>query len=161
MPIHNHCSALDARRNLTGRSCRRVLSLWLLIALGGSGIGCLSPGKPNAPAQSVAAAQRPLRPTHWVRTELYFGAVAADLWSKFLSESVTPLFPDGLTIFEASGQWRAKDGNIHAIPTRVLVILHSGDAESDSKLERIRAAYKNQFQHESVLRVDGPALVSF
>ena len=47
---------------------------------------------------------------------LYFGSatpegrVSAEDWSAFLAETVTPRFPDGLTAWPASGQWRGKAG---------------------------------------------------
>jgi hypothetical protein len=104
---------------------------------------------------------RPTQPVAWIQTELYFGRVADDDWKAFLEGTVTPRFPAGLTVLDAQGQWRGKDGVIHAVPTRILVILHPEDETSHRSLEEIRRAYTERFHHESVLRSDNPAQVSF
>jgi Protein of unknown function (DUF3574) len=113
-----------------------------------------------AHARREAGAVRPRR-AEWVRTELYFGAPPQEDWERFLLESVTPKFPDGLSVFDVSGQWRAKDGVVHKVPTKVLMILHPPDEESGERIEGIRREFLRRWRHESVLRVDAPASVSF
>jgi hypothetical protein len=112
-----------------------------------------SPTKPD-PDRPAAAAR-------WVRTELYFGGIATDSWNTFLAEVVTPRFPAGLTVIEASGQWRGRDSTIHRLPTRILVILHPGTSTTSGAIEEIRSQFKERFHHESVLRADTPASISF
>ena len=104
----------------------------------------------------------------WMKSELYFGMtkpdgsiVSEEDWSDFLAKTVTPLFPDGLTVVNADGQWRGQDGKIVREPTKVLVIVYQDDAKSSKALDEIRAAYKKQFGQESVMRVDVPAKVEF
>jgi hypothetical protein len=52
----------------------------------------------------------------FARTELFFGtakpggAVTEEEFRTFLDEVVTPLFPDGLTVVKADGQFRGADG---------------------------------------------------
>ncbi len=116
--------------------------------------GCATPNPPSP-------AERPAVATAWVRTELYFGAVAPELWSRFLAEAVTPRFPAGLTVLDAQGQWRGRDGQIHQVPTRILVILHPGSGETNAALEAIRREFITRFRHESVMRTDTAAAVSF
>ncbi|HTH47574.1 MAG TPA: DUF3574 domain-containing protein [Candidatus Limnocylindria bacterium] len=116
--------------------------------------GCTTP-KHTAPTDRPAAA------TAWVRTELYFGAVEPALWSQFLAEAVTPRFPSGLTVLEAQGQWRGRDEQVHKVPTRILVILHPGSRETNASLDAIRREFIARFHHESVLRTDTGASVSF
>ena len=113
------------------------------------------------PDTNARSTDRPTQPVAWIRTELYFGRVADDDWKTFLEGTVTPRFPAGLTVLDAQGQWRGKDGVIHPVPTRILVILHPGDQASHRSLEEIRRAYTERFHHESVLRSDNPAQVSF
>lgn len=137
MPIRNFC------RHLT-----LLLAVGLLLA------GCATP-KP------VGSPDRPAATTAWVRTELYFGAVEPALWSQFLAEAVTPRFPSGLTVLEAQGQWRGRDEQVHKVPTRILVILHPGSAETNAALEAIRRDFIARFHHESVMRTDTAASVSF
>src|SRR5690242_10421816 len=64
----------------------------------------------------------------FIRTELYFGrniptggTVSESDWQKFVDEVVTPRFPDGLTVLDADGQWRGKDGSIAREESKVIV----------------------------------------
>jgi len=103
------------------------------------------------------------------RLELYFGTqkpggapVTEAEWGAFLDEEVTPRFPDGLTVLTGNGQWRNSKGVITKETSAVLVILYEPSAEKEVAIQDIRAAYKDRFQQESVMRVDGPAqCVSF
>ncbi|HEY9538684.1 MAG TPA: DUF3574 domain-containing protein [Kiloniellaceae bacterium] len=103
------------------------------------------------------------------RLELYFGTqrpggapVTETEWAAFLDEEVTPRFPDGLTVLEGNGQWRNSRGIITKETSTVLVILYEPSAEKHTAIEDIRAAYKDRFDQESVMRVDGPTqCVSF
>lgn len=97
------------------------------------------------------------------RTELYFGTdkpdgsvVTDEEWNGFLSEQVTPKFPDGFTVLESYGQFRDASGKIVKEKSRCLVLLYSKKMrkDSDGKIEEIRTAFKKAFQQESVLRVD-------
>jgi hypothetical protein len=53
-----------------------------------------------------------------VQDSLYFGTakpdgiVSPEEWAAFLSAVVTPRFPQGLTVWQASGQWRTGDRTI-------------------------------------------------
>src|SRR5271166_4256482 len=62
------------------------------------------------------------------QVEMYFGSsvkglpfVTEEAWSQFLASEVTPKFPDGLTVFDAHGQWRSDDGKIYREETHVLL----------------------------------------
>jgi hypothetical protein len=124
--------------------------------------GCINVHvRDRQPDTNAPSTDRPTQPVSWIRTELYFGRVADDEWKTFLEGTVTPRFPAGLTVLDAQGQWRGKDGVIHPVPTRILVILHPGDETSNRSLEEIRRAYTERFHHESVLRSDNPTQVSF
>ncbi len=96
------------------------------------------------------------------RVELFFGArdVTPGAWASFLRGVVTPRFPDGLTSFEARGQWRGPGGSV-AERTRVVVIFYHPDRDSDARIDAIRAAYKRRYRQTSVLRADGTACVGF
>ena len=82
-------------------------------------------------------------------------------WSAFMKDTVTPRFPDGLTVLRAQGQWRGKDGKIVEEPSRALFLMHPGDARSDALVAEIAAAYKSRFSQEAVLRVRTPGCASF
>jgi hypothetical protein len=102
------------------------------------------------------------------RLELLFGSSrkgAADVsqaeWQSFLDAEVTPRFADGLTVLTGYGQWRNDVGTIAKETSKVLVIWHKPAADSEARIEAIRAAYKTRFAQESVMRVDSLSCVSF
>lgn len=94
-----------------------------------------------------------------VQELLYFGAekssgqVTAEDWSDFLAGTVTPKFPEGLTAWQASGQWRSASGGIVREPSYVLSLVHPANAASELAIREIVDAYKSRFQQEAVLRV--------
>jgi hypothetical protein len=98
---------------------------------------------------------------------LYFGTatpqgtVSAEAWRAFVDEAVTPRFPDGLTAWPASGQWRSASGTLVREASDVLDIVHAPDARSDAAIAEVVDAYKKRFQQESVLRVSSAACVAF
>jgi hypothetical protein len=102
-----------------------------------------------------------------VDDSLYFGSswrkgVISDAeWAHFLEATVTPRFPQGLTVFEATGQWRGANGTISREGTRVLRLIHPDDAADDAHVNEIITAYKTQFEQESVLRVRAFACATF
>jgi hypothetical protein len=105
----------------------------------------------------------------WARTELFFGTnrpdgsvVSDDKFKRFLDQEVTPRFPDGLTLLTGQGQFKNAGGMIIQEKSKVLILLYPlDDTGASTRIESIRAAYKQAFQQESVLRVDSRAGVSF
>ena len=102
-----------------------------------------------------------------VQDTLYFGtlraggAVTADEWSRFLETAVTPRFPQGLTVSQASGQWRGTDGAIVRESTYVLSLIHPDGAPSEAAIAEIVASYKSTFRQESVLRSRAETCATF
>lgn len=102
--------------------------------------------------------------TKWfVRTELFFGRNKADgtevteeEFADFLNQTITPEFPDGLTVLSGAGQFRESSGKIIQEKTKILILLYPSNTRrsSSGKIERIRAAYKTRFAQQSVLRAD-------
>jgi hypothetical protein len=101
----------------------------------------------------------------FLQTELFFGtnkpdgtAVSEEDWKQFLAEEVTPKFPDGFTIIPGYGQFREANGSITRENSYILIVLYPFQTRkiSQRKIEQIRAAYKKNFQQQSVLRVDLP-----
>lgn len=103
----------------------------------------------------------------FVQESLYFGtiqpsgSVTPEEWADFLRNIVTPRFPQGLTVWPASGQWRGADGRVVREASFVLNILHENDAASEQHIREIVAEYKTMFRQEAVLRVRAPACASF
>jgi hypothetical protein len=104
----------------------------------------------------------------YLKTELYFGLskpdggdVSPEDWRTFLDGEITPRFPEGLTVVEATGQYLSATVGLVKEPSVILILLHPPTVTADTLIERIRLLYKTRFQQESVLRVSTPAGVSF
>ncbi|TWT20155.1 DUF3574 domain-containing protein [Luteimonas marina] len=154
-------------------SVRAALAATLLLLA-----GCASPGAERATAPTATAAlhgdaARPAQASGWVRSELYFGVgrdgEAADpgrideaRWRDFLDREVTARFPDGLTVFDAYGQWLFR-GNAEPerLDSKVLVILHEDTPQRRADIETIRLAWKQATGHQSVLWSRQAVEVSF
>src|SRR3954454_16187277 len=89
--------------------------------------GCAAnPAPAPTPALSCATGDTAL-----VRETLYFGrnrpgvgTVSDAEWQRFLAEVVTPRFPSGLTVQEASGQWKGASGAIEQERSEILTVYH-------------------------------------
>ena len=99
----------------------------------------------------------------FVRTELYFGmnrpkggTVSETDWQTFVDEFVTLRFPNGLTVLDADGQWRGKNGAISKENSKVMVLLYPRKQRkaAHTRIEEIRKEYKKRFDQESVMRID-------
>ncbi|MET0289198.1 MAG: DUF3574 domain-containing protein [Pseudoxanthomonas sp.] len=159
----------------------RPLLLASLLALG----ACTTTPAPRAPAAATAAMQgdalRPADAGGWVRSELYFGVgeervvegrgvadrpqtegISEEKWRAFLDKEVTPRFPDGLTVFDAYGQWLFRGAaEPNRLKTKVLVVLHEDSPQRRADIEAIRLAWKQATGHQSVLWSRQPVDVSF
>ena len=82
-------------------------------------------------------------------------------WKAFVDTEVTPRFPEGLTVFDAVGQWRGVDGAVVAEPSKSLMLVLTGAPGEQAKLDAIRSAYKARFRQEAVLLIERPACVGF
>ncbi len=135
-----------------------VLSGILLLIVGSTTLAAQSPGSVcQAGLQSKLLA------------DLTFGrdigrhvGVSEAAWQRFLAREVTPRFPDGLTVMNASGQWRDHGtGRIVREPSKVVMIVLSGRADDQARLDAIVAAYKRQFHQQSVGVIVQPACTAF
>ena len=103
----------------------------------------------------------------FVRTELFFGTskpdgvVTPEEFQTFLDCVVTPLFPDGLTVVKADGQFKGANGVIVKEASFLLILLYplENQLASSGNIDYIRSAYVRLHQQESVLRVDDPLVV--
>lgn len=91
---------------------------------------------------------------------LYFGTasergpVTAEQWQAFVDETVTPRFPDGLTMWQADGQWR-NGSMVEREASWVLNIVHTGSVADEQAFAAIIDTYRTRFQQQAVLRVQG------
>jgi len=89
-------------------------------------------------------------------------AVSEGEWSRFVDREITPRFPDGLTVFNAAGQWRDKSSNkIIREPSKIVQIVLPGVDGEFNRLNEIAEAYKSRFKQQSVGVIVRPACVSF
>jgi hypothetical protein len=115
---------------------------------------CAQPGTPP-----VCTA--PLKPA--IAIDLYFGRdkpaggeVTDAEWGAFLTEVVTSRFPDGLSVFDSSGQYREPTGRIVRERSKRLVVIVFDSPTHRAKLAEIIDAYKQRFGQYSVFRVEQP-----
>mgnify|MGYP001106680446 CR=1 FL=1 len=103
----------------------------------------------------------PLKPA--LEVDLYFGRgkpgggeVSDVEWAAFVSETVTPPFPAGLSAAEIDGQYRGSTGRIvRERSKRVTLVVFDAPAHH-AKVTSIIDAYLRRFGQESVLRVERP-----
>jgi hypothetical protein len=90
---------------------------------------------------------------------LYFGTdtpsghVTSEEWTQFLSETITLHSPEGLSTWQAFGQWRSASGQIIREPSYILNLVHPDDPVPNKAVREIIATYKSRFHQEAVLRV--------
>jgi hypothetical protein len=111
------------------------------------------------PVLQCTGAQKP-----WVVAELLFGRsrTGDKAWARFLAREITPRFPDGLTVLDARGQWRAPGNDtITRQRSTVVIIAMPPSADNDRHLQEIISAYKTRFDQQSVGLILRPACVSF
>jgi len=122
---------------------------------------CTSPGatiRDNVSADSL-----------WSREELYFGTempgggtVSDSLWQKFLDEEVTPRFPKGLTVLDASGQYLYENGKRAKEHTKIVILLYKQtDTRNSELIAQVINRYKELFRQESVLRITNRVTAKF
>lgn len=99
---------------------------------------------------------------------LYFGRNRADAevvsdtaWDAFLANEITPLFPAGLSVLDAAGQWRDPSGAIVRERSKLVVILTGVDDAGLLRTDQVVQAYKETFAQEAVLRTVATVCASF
>ena len=115
-----------------------------------------------ASAQSCPSGLKPMTEVELIfGRDIAGGASVSDAdWQDFLDREITPRFPDGLTVEDASGQWKGANGIVREKSKRLTIIVSDGAAE-EAKLAAIREAYKARFRQDAVLQTESQACVSF
>lgn len=92
------------------------------------------------------------------------GEVSDAEWQAFLSDIVTPRFPDGLTVFDARGQWLDTEADRlyreHAKVLNVLVPAERADAAKQS-LDDIANDYVERFDQQVVFKTSRESCAGF
>lgn len=129
---------------------------------------CAAPGGGESARSTPAPAACAAGGVQMARVELIFGlglkdggGVSEADWLDFLAKDVTPRFPDGLTAYDAYGQWLHPQRGVARLRSKVLQIWYAPSAEAEAKIQAIREGFKTRFDQLSVMRVDGLDCVSF
>jgi hypothetical protein len=101
--------------------------------------------------------------------ELLFGrnignrlGVSEAAWRRFVDREIVPRFPDGLTVFDASGRFRDRTRDrLVREPSKIVEIVLPGTPDDIARLNEIAEAYKRRFKQQSVGVIVRPACVSF
>jgi hypothetical protein len=158
--------AANPRPSLPITSRRRRIAALAALAL--IGLGLIFVFVP-----SPASAQGP--PCHapalsMLRIELMFGrnvgddlAVTEDAWASFLAAEVVPRFPYGFSVVDAAGPRTDKPAaNLFlAEPSKIVIIIAPDAPETEQRIAAVEAAYKRQFQQQSVVVASRSVCASF
>jgi len=104
--------------------------------------------------------QRAVQEFVYFGTKTPSGSIMAEEWTRFLREVVTPRFAQGLSVWQASGQWKEASGVIVNEQTYVLSLIHPDKAATNQAMQDILASYKTRFQQKAVLRVTASVCAS-
>lgn len=137
----------------------RAVIITLVVAVAFASLGCDAIFNNGCPDDTE----------RWVEYQLYMGrggsggeAVNETEWDAFLTDAVTPRFPDGLTVLDAKGQWRGSDDVVQKESSKVLIILTpNGDEDAKELIEEVIDEYKWEFNQESVLKTVSKTCIAF
>ncbi len=96
-----------------------------------------------------------------IEAQLYFGLTDKAGFVDFLDREVTPRFPEGLTVVEAAGRWRAPTGQLTQERSKLVIIVAASGNTTLDRLQAIRTAYKARFSQQSVGLVMEPVCGNF
>ena len=122
----------------------------------------------HEPVVAAPAVSCPAGDSALVREIVYFGrnrpgggTVTDAEWQAFLDQVVTPRFPRGFSIVEATGQWRGQSGVVERERSEILTLLHGGSDADRRAVAELAAEYKRRFRQEAVLRERTPTCARF
>ena len=125
----------------------------IALAFAGLGAGAVTTYRLTAPDGRIVTC----RPgaTALARLELLFGMGKKD--GSEVSDAEWRACLDA----EVTTRWRSSVGGRAKEKSRIVEIWYRPSADSDTRIEAIRSAYKGRYGQESVMRVDGVSCVSF
>jgi hypothetical protein len=110
-----------------------------------------------APCRDAELAQ-----LYFGRTMTGGGEIDEAAWDAFVAAELAPRFPDGFTVVDAAGRWRdPATGAVVQERTKLVQIAAPASAETASRIEAVRAAYRTRFAQRSVGLVTAPACADF
>ncbi|AWU94226.1 DUF3574 domain-containing protein [Azospirillum ramasamyi] len=140
-----------------------------LLLLGAPAAAQLAPPQPVFAPAAVPLTCEVYSAAPMIEAQLFFGRnIGADVgvsdhdWAEFLDGEVTPRFPNGLTVIDASGHWRdSENGRLIREPSKVLTLLAESGPATLTLLREIVDSYKERFHQQSVGLAIRPVCVSF
>jgi len=111
--------------------------------------GLAAPAPQNDACGSASSAQ--LRTTLYFGTNRPVGTVSELEWQIFMRDEVTTRFPDGLTVWDAQGQWKDPGGVIAQERSKVLLIVHADSDQARKAVQDVITRYRKVFDQQSVL----------
>ena len=117
----------------------------------------------------AACAGEPCAGQAGLKAELLFGRnvagrapVSEAEWAAFLADTVTPRFPDGLTVIDGRGQWLdPATRRIEREDAKLVLIAVPAGPDTIRRLDEIADTYKRRFDQQSVGRLLTPACMAF
>src|SRR5262245_33748813 len=132
----------------------RTLGAALVFAIGlaaGGGLTTVLAQKKTAPGDCGASTAAQVRTTLYFGSAKPTGSVSELEWQLFLRDEVTSRFPEGLTVWDAEGQWRASKGTIEHERSKVLLLVHSDTSMARQSVQDVIERYRKAFDQQSVL----------
>jgi hypothetical protein len=131
--------------------------------------GCQAPSTkmhqipPNtAPVAVCGSGDIMMQTTLWFGMNKPKGGTVTSLeWQQFVDNDVTPRFKEGLSVYDAKGQWLGENGKLAREYSKALLLIHNPDRSSSESINGLRDIYKKRFEQESVMRVDSLVCVAF
>lgn len=74
----------------------------------------------------------------------------------FLDQVVEPRFPEGYTVWTATGMWKGGEEK-----TLVIEVVHPYGPRFDRNMREIADEYRRRFRQQAVMRVTTPAVMEF
>ena len=149
-------------------SLRAVIALGGALAVAGLAAGCATPHAAAPGPQVKAILHCPQGQSRADLVQMVFGrddggrlAVSESDWRRFVDEVITPRFPEGLSVMDVQGQWRAPSGALVREPSKIVYLVLDGGPDDPAKIAHIRDEYVQRFHQKSVLVVSQKACVSY
>jgi len=72
-------------------------------------------------------------------------------WSQFTTSVIAREFPDGFTVTDGDGEWRAPSSqSVTSERTKILIVSEAKSSDLASRVSRVREAYARAYRQASV-----------
>ncbi len=129
-------------------SIRRSAALLALVVIT---TGCSHLGAPPSSSCSAIFGRGVVYDVYFGQSLPGGGVVEANLFDEFILGTVVPRFPDGFSLFAATGFWRGDVGTTLSEPSVILRIAAPAGDEAMTSVYEIAQIYRQHFKQEAVL----------